>query len=457
MIQTISYTSLANVMLTKRLPESLVAFQDDTQWQQFQHDVSELTAYLNTQPQLRWALCFADSYYFAVAFMALSHSSKHIILPGNHQPAALAELAEQFEILLHDDAVATIVGTPSLALPFTGDANTKFNTSEFQALDLDALKLTLFTSGSSGTPKAIEKSLSGIATEIDVLESLWGEQLLGAKITSTVSHQHIYGLLFRILWPLCSGRAFARQDLTYPEQVMAQASADTILISSPALLKRLADMTATSPYRQIFSSGGPLPHSAAQQSERLFSCLPVEVFGSTETGGIGYRQQHVTTTPWQLFPCHQVMLNAEQCLRLQSPFIDADTWYQTSDQCELLPNNQFQLKGRADRIVKIEEKRISLVDVEQRLSQLAWIDEAAVLPLDEGHRLVLGAVITLTPAGQTALDEMGKGKLWLAIRQQLRQWLEPVGIPRRFRATDEIPINSQGKRQFQALVTLFSD
>ncbi|MGR5126598.1 AMP-binding protein [Photobacterium swingsii] len=457
MTQTIPYTSLANVMLEKRPADSLVAFQDDTQWQQFHHDVCELAAYLNTQPQVRWALCFADSYYFAVAFMALSHSGKHIILPGNHQPAALAELSEQFDILLHDDEVAAIANTPSLTLPFTAQARTTVSEYDLATLALDTLKLTLFTSGSSGTPKAIEKSLSGIAAEIDVLESIWGKQLQASKITSTVSHQHIYGLLFRVLWPLCSGRAFARHDLIYPEQVMAQASSDTCLISSPALLKRLVDMTATAPYRQIFSSGGPLPHTAAQHSQALFNHLPIEVFGSTETGGIGYRQQHEATTPWQLFPCHQVMLNAEQCLRLQSPFIDTKAWYQTSDQCELLPNNQFQLKGRADRIVKIEEKRISLVDVEQRLSQLAWVEEAAVLPLDEGHRLILGAVITLTPEGQQALVETGKGKLWLAIRQQLRQWLEPVGIPRRFRAVDEIPLNSQGKRQFQALVTLFSD
>ena len=42
MTQTISYTSLANVMLEKRPADSLVAFQDDTQWQQFQHDVCTL-------------------------------------------------------------------------------------------------------------------------------------------------------------------------------------------------------------------------------------------------------------------------------------------------------------------------------------------------------------------------------------------------------------------------------
>ncbi len=455
MIEPIPYTSLANLMLAERPVDSLIAFHDDTQWSQFQLDVRALSVYLGNQPQIRWALCFEDSYYFAVAFMALAHSDKQIILPGNHQPSALAELAEQFEVLLHDDAVVAITGTPSLKLPLVVN-DTPYNEITLLPLDLSKLSLTLFTSGSSGAPKAIEKSLSSIAAEVDVLESLWGNSLQASKINSTVSHQHIYGLLFRVLWPLCSGRAFARHDLVYPEQVLACASLNTALISSPALLKRLGEIT-TSPYRQIFSSGGPLPYPAAQQSQLLFKSLPIEVFGSTETGGIGYRQQHEATTPWRLFPCHQVTLSADQCLRIKSPFIDANTWYQTSDQCELLSDRSFQLIGRADRIVKIEEKRISLVDVEQRLTQLEWIGEAVVLPLNNENRLVLGSVLTLTPKGIQALNKIGKGKLWLAIRQQLRQWVEPVGIPRRFRVVDEIPVNSQGKTQFQALVTLFSD
>ncbi|OAN11013.1 AMP-fatty acid ligase [Photobacterium jeanii] len=453
-----TYHPLADLMMSPRANSAIVAIDDASQdavtWLQFTQDVASLTAFLQQRPEARWAVCFADSYHFAVALMALAHSNKHIILPGNHQPAALAALADKFDALLHDAEVDAIAGLPSVTLPL---ANADATDITFRSLPLSQCPVTLFTSGSSGTPKAIEKTLAGIAAELDVLEQVWGEKITDSHIVSTVSHQHIYGLLFRLLWPLCSGRSFSRFDLIYPEQVVAHASANITLISSPALLKRLTGMVSEQSFRHIFSSGGPLPHPAALQSQALFSCLPTEVFGSTETGGIGYRQQQQPTTPWQLFPCHQVELNAEQCLRIQSPFIDGIDWYQTSDQCDLLPERQFMLKGRADRVVKIEEKRISLVEVEQRLTELEWIDEAAVLPLDEGHRLILGAVITLTAAGEAQLTAQGKGKLWLAIRQQLRQWLEPVGIPRRYRAVDEIPLNSQGKRQFQALVDLFAE
>lgn len=431
-------------------------------WSQFHSDVNVLTQQLTASKHQRWAICFDDSYFFAVAFMAAAHANRHIILPGNYQPAALAELAPHFDAVLHD-GVADL-STTDIEL-FTVDAASLIamsdsqttNSPPFTSLLLNTICLTLFTSGSNGTPKAIDKTLALLDAEIEQLDAVWGEKLSNSAITSTVSHQHIYGLLFRVLWPLCSGRAFERLNVIYPEQVIAHANQDTTLISSPALLKRLTEEHMSKPYRAIFSSGGPLSLDAAQHSHNLFEQRPFEVFGSTETGGIGYRQQQDATTPWLLFPAINMMLNAEGCLRLLSPFIDPNNWYQTSDQCACLSERTFMLKGRADRIVKIEEKRISLTEVERRLYELDWIEEAAVLPLEETNRLILAAVITLSENGKKTIDELGKGKFWLTLRQALRQSVEPVGVPRRYRTVDEIPLNSQGKRLVRDLEQLFID
>jgi len=431
-------------------------------WSQFRSDVNVLTQQLTASKHQRWAICFDDSYFFAVAFMAAAHANRHIILPGNYQPAALAELAPHFDAVLHD-GVADLSTTDielftidAASLIAMSDSQTT-NSPPFTSLLLNTICLTLFTSGSNGTPKAIDKTLALLDAEIEQLDAVWGEKLSNSTITSTVSHQHIYGLLFRVLWPLCSGRAFERLNVIYPEQVIAHANQDTTLISSPALLKRLTEEHMSKPYRAIFSSGGPLSLDAAQHSHNLFEQRPFEVFGSTETGGIGYRQQQDATTPWLLFPAINMMLNAEGCLRLLSPFIDTNNWYQTSDQCACLSERTFMLKGRADRIVKIEEKRISLTEVERRLCELDWIEEAAVLPLEETNRLILAAVITLSENGKKTIDELGKGKFWLTLRQALRQSVEPVGVPRRYRTVDEIPLNSQGKRLVRDLEQLFID
>ncbi|PSU35787.1 AMP-binding protein [Photobacterium lutimaris] len=448
--------SLSKVMTSSRLQTLLVAGDSDIDWAQFQADVKALQRTLISSPLQRWALCFDDSYLFAVAFFALSHAGKDIVLPGNHQPSALEELVDHFEAILHDKLDSMPLEAHQLPLPLD---KPDFHAAdiEIKPLNLRNVTLTLFTSGSSGMPKAITKSLETIDAEICHLEQVWGDLLRGASVVSTVSHQHIYGLLFRVLWPLCAGRPFSRQDCRYPEQVMLAANPDTVLISSPALLKRLDAEPASASFRAIFSSGGPLSLDVAHRVETIFRQLPVEVFGSTETGGIGYRQQQTAETPWKRFDVIDIALNVDGCLRLRSPYIESEDWYHTSDLCQCLGENHFIVKGRSDRVVKVEEKRISLAEVERHLCHLEWVEEAVVLPLADTKRLVIATVITLNQEGQQKLAQLGRGPFWLAVRQGLRQWVEPVGIPRRFRVVDEIPQNSQGKHQVNELKQLFDE
>lgn len=462
MSSTITPPVLASLSTLMQRPThhlNSVAINGNTRlsWPQFRADVSTLCQQLILNEQQRFALCCEDSYLFAVAFMAILHAKKQLVLPGNHQPAALAELSPHFDIVLHDASMAISPQLNTLNITTLLQHQPSAPSCVFPVLALTTIKLTLFTSGSSGAPKAIIKTLDLLDNEIVQLDAIWGQQLQQRHICSTVSHQHIYGLLFRVLWPLCSGRSFDCFNLDYPEHVIAQAATNKILISSPALLKRLNNDVTSAPYNAIFSSGGPLPFAAAQHCQQLLGALPFEVFGSTETGGIGYRQQQQPTTPWLRFSAVSIKLNAEQCLAIRSPFVDPNDWYQTCDHCVLIDADHFELKGRTDRVIKIEEKRISLTEIEQRLCQLAWIDEAAVFPLEQQQRLQIAAVITLTVQGEQQLTLIGKGQFWLLLRQQLRQWIEPIAIPRRFRPVTTIPLNSQGKRLIRDLENLFND
>ena len=447
MNQSPRYTSLAQLFQADRSLDSVICFDDKSQisWQEFHNDVAKLCGLLSDSPAQRTAICTQDSYLFTVAFMACALSSKQIVLPGNYQPEALYELSSEYDLLLVDESIQVVNNTNVLLLSnqlFDTQTNDTIN----ESIDLGAVKLVLFTSGSSGTPKAIHKTLQQLDIEIAELSKNWQSMLTGSRVHSTVSHQHIYGLLFRILWPLCSSVPFSRFNLEYPEQIISHADSQMVLVSSPALLKRLSEEQSAKPLVGVFSSGGPLPLEAAQQARTLFGELPIEVFGSTETGGIAYRQQVNAQTPWQLFSCIKAELNQENCIKLLSPYIDRDNWYQTADECEMVSDNQFILKGRTDRIIKIEEKRISLVEVEKRLEQLSWINECAVIPFEEPNRLILASVIVLSDEGKQMLNSVGKGKFWLLLRNELRKWLEPIAVPRRFRVVEEIPLNSQGKR-----------
>ena len=104
-------------------------------------------------------------------------------------------------------------------------------------------------------------------------------------------------------------------------------------------------------------------------------------------------------------------------------------------------------------MVKIEEKRISLSEVEQRLLMLDGILDAAVLTVTRGSRQSVGALLVLD---NNARKRWGKTQE-LTWRKALSSWLEPVAVPRYWRVIDEIPVNSMNKRVYAQLQELFHE
>ncbi|WP_324012698.1 AMP-binding protein [Aeromonas hydrophila] len=404
------------------------------------------------RPGMRWALCFDDSLLFAQALLACALGGHRAILPGHQRLAGLQALQSQFDGLLTDGELpGSALTAAQLRLPLL--AVDEEREADGATLPPERLSLTLFSSGSTGEPKAIPKAWPQLEAELRVQMALWGERLADTRVLASVSHQHIYGLLFRILLPLGLGRPFDRRSIDYPEQLALQ-TAPWCLIASPAFLSRLDPAIAAAGCRLIVSSGGPLQPGDAQQARQLFGQLPVEIFGSSETGGIGWRQRHQVQTPWATLPGVEVRVGPEQGLLLRSPFLPTAEWLACADRIALHEGG-FELLGRQDRVVKLEEKRVSLDEVEARLQGLAEVEAAAVLPLQQGQRQILGAVLVLSELGAARWAELGPGRFLLALRQQLRPWLEPVALPRSVRRVEQMPVNAQGKRPWPQLKELF--
>lgn len=420
-------------------------------------DVARLVARLQGQPLRRWALCYQESYPFAVALLACGYAGCQVVLPGHNRLAQLVELAEHLDGVLTDLPLEAGLNLPWPVCLTVGDETFEGGVPALPDW-MTELSCVLFTSGSTGQPKALTKSQRQLEAELAVQWSLWQSQWQDARVLATVSHQHIYGLLFRVLLPLCAGVPFASQNLEFPEQLCQWVSdhpgTPWLLVSSPAFLARLDPQLAVAGCRLLYSSGGPLPHAAALQSQQLFGALPVEIYGSSETGGIAWRQARQADTPWQPLPGLAVSQDDQGCLRLRSPFLADEQPWLTSDKIALHAEG-FTLLGRQDRIVKLAEKRVSLDEVERRLRALDWVQEAVVLPLEQGARQLLGAVLVLSAEGEGQWQRLGGGNFLLHLRQQLRPWLEPVALPRRVRCVAALPRNSQGKLPYLELKELF--
>ncbi|WP_431098124.1 AMP-binding protein [Polaromonas aquatica] len=402
----------------------------------------------SARPESHCAIYFNDPFEFAAALLAVWHAGKTAVLPGDDRPDTLLAMVEAGYLLAGD--------LPDALQPGAGA-----QTTQRQPLDPAQTRLRLYTSGSQGRPEAIDKRLDQLASEVGALEEAFGQWLDDGAPTvwATVSHQHIYGLLFLVLWPLAAGRPFGLRRLLYPEDLAACLGAQaSILVSTPAHLKRLAEppdwQQARQQLRAVFSSGGPLPFEVSQSAAVILGRAPIEVFGSSETGGIAWRQSTAADQPWQPFADVQWRLDGD-CLAVQSPRLPDTAWWTTSDRAAPAGAGSFRLLGRVDRIAKIEEKRVSLSAVEQLLLKTPWVQEAKALVVDTAVGARVGVVAVLTPAGRD-LDSQGRRGLLESLREALSSGVEALAIPKRWRFVEALPVNAQGKSTEALLAALFA-
>ncbi len=394
-----------------------------------------------------WALYFDDAIAFAAALFGAWHAGKRVFLAADNLPATLQALQPQVSGFAGDVSADY---RPLLPAAVTSDR-------ALQALDERACELCVFTSGSTGQPSAISKRMDQLAREVDALQAAFGAQLDGVQVHGTVSHQHIYGLLFRVLWPLAAGRQIQPRRFFHEDLVGTLAAADSVLVATPAHLKRLPEQldwaSLHGRLRAVFSSGGPLPEEAARQVRQWLGVAPTEVYGSSETGGIAWRRWDTDMPPWQPLPGVQWRIE-EGCLAVASAHLDSAGWWRTQDRVEALADGRFRLLGRADRIVKIEERRVSLDALERALRDDPEVEDVRVLVLS-GQREQLAAVVVPADPALVAAGDAARRAFGLRLGARLAQGHDAVTRPRRWRLVDALPINAQGKVTQAALAALF--
>ena len=188
-------------------------------------------------------------------------------MPPNGQASTLQDLRSEYDVLIDD---AAVVQHQQQYRPML-------------ALDPTSPQLVFMTSGSTGAPKKINKSLQMLECEIEVLESIWGDGIGKSTVFATVSHQHIYGMTFKVLWPLMVGRPFTTAMYALWEDVFTALTPHAVLISSPAHLSRLDGLSTIATDRQprqIFSAGAPLSLHACQQTKAILGCTPDEILAA---------------------------------------------------------------------------------------------------------------------------------------------------------------------------------
>jgi acyl-coenzyme A synthetase/AMP-(fatty) acid ligase len=415
----------------------------------------------------RIALHEEDPHAFSIGLMACWQIGAVAVLPPNVQPGSLDRLR---------DSVDAAIGAGGDWLPglpgFTALAETavrpKGAGGALHAIDRDAPVVELFTSGTTGDGKAAPKRLRHLDDEVGVLERTFGPALSGARVYATASHQHLYGLLFRVLWPLVAGRPFCCDRLLHGEELLPRLAEEprVVLASVPAHLARLAASSAIGMLAgtrcTVFSSGGPLPAETAHVWERACGDAPIEIFGSTETGGVAYRRQRaaaVDLAGWTPFEGVVLGIDAPTSrLRVRSPALSENeaAGFAMGDRARLLGDGRLELGGRVDRVVKVGEKRLELAEMESRLRGHPAVAQAALVAIEQAGQTRVGAVVVPSDAGARRLAAEGRAAVGRLLADHLALDFDRVLVPRAWRYVDALPEDAQGKVAAVALRALFT-
>jgi len=296
-------------------------------------------------------------------------------------------------------------------------------------------KFYLQTSGSSGKSKMIKKSLAHMIKEGEFLAR---ELNFSAQNTffSSVSHRHMFGLTFKVFLPLVLGARVIADELNYPEAILGLELANHVFIASPVLLGALVQSPAASALKGlsgIVSAGSPLKKELRSELGQICDARIIEIYGSTETGivakdcGDGLR----------LFGAVDAGLDDRGALNVSSPWCE---FFQTNDAASI-DEGRLALQGRIDRIVKLNDKRVSLESIEAKLLESGLLADCYCAPHPKFKRIA--ALLEFNGEGLKKFRKIGKKGVAAELKELLK--LEFKNSVRYFKIVEKMPRNQQGK------------
>lgn len=283
------------------------------------------------------------------------------------------------------------------------------------------------TSGSTGEPKTIIKSKDCMLAESCDLAKFF-KFSPDTIFVSTVSDEFMYGTTFTVMLPKALNCKVDGERVVYPEDIKDYEK--FVFVSTPSFLEKLAKYNYTFKHKpeMVISAGAKLDDKIFGYLEKISKGV-TEIYGSTEAGVVAYRQKH--NAKLQFFENVKYINNT-----ISSPYFD-ESELELNDELEFFEDGFF-VKGRNDRIVKIQEKRISLDEIERDLNKSNLVKKSYCLKL--GDKLC--SAIILNNKGEKFLENFGKLELIKAIKKSA-----PLNIitPKKWRFLTNLPTNERGK------------
>lgn len=243
-------------------------------------------------------------------------------------------------------------------------------------------QIGVWSSGSTGSPKPVQHDLNKLQSEAE----FFARHLPPFKrVVSTVPSHHIYGFIWSHLLPAEAKvpRIFINPGNTLPASWAQQLEDDDLIIAIPDTWRLLKELDIALPHRFTgISSTAPLDaDTAAYFRSRNAQTTLAEIYGSTETAGLGWRT--VDNAGFALLPWWHLT----QTLQVSSvtSSVSKET-HLLQDIIEVDRSGLLHVLGRIDNVVQMAGHNVNLTTLAERISAHADIDAAkAVHELNQGN------------------------------------------------------------------------
>jgi malonyl-CoA/methylmalonyl-CoA synthetase len=334
----------------------------------------------------------------------------------------------------------------------------------------DSTALVLFTSGTTGKPKAALLTHANLDAQTRALRDAWQIGPNDVLSTSLPLH-HLHGIVVALLTTISAGGSVRLHRRFDARQLLLDLAHSTVFMAVPTMLQRLVDAMDREPelaagpraQRLVTSGSAALPAALAQRWAARAGAIPLERYGMTEIGialsnplaptervlaSVGVELGGVETRV--VGEQGEVASTGELLVRGPSVFagygrpgreivraVDGEGFFHTGDVVRRDDAGRFFILGRASSdILKTGGEKVSALEIEEALREHPDVVDAAVIGVPDdlwGERVVAFVV----PASPSVTSE--------SIGAFARGRLAPYKRPKELHLVAELPRNSMGK------------
>ena len=447
---------------------------------------------LGVQPDSRVAICVERGLDMVIGLLAILKAG------GGYVPLDPAYPLERLAYMLEDSAPLAVLvqGSTRELLGEMAAAVIDLDHAHWQSQptgNLCVAELTpqhtayvIYTSGSTGQPKGVINEHRGVVNRL-----LWMQDAYQLTAADTVLQKTPFSFdvsVWEFFWPLMTGARLVmaqpggHKDPQYLSEVIEREHITTLHFVPSMLDVFLAnsDTTRCDSLRQVMCSGEALPGSLVRRFKlQLPGSELHNLYGPTEAAVdvtawncSGPLEQTPDNTPigkpiantrmyildGQQHPVPQgvvgeLYIGGVQVARgylnrpqlsaerfLDDPFQASGRMYRTGDVARYLADGNIEYLGRNDDQVKIRGLRIELGEIKARLTQIAGVQEAAVLAREDvpGDK----RLVAYYTGERVEID---------VLRDHLLEHLPDYMVPVVFVHLDALPLSPNGKLDRKAL------